>query len=257
MIGHLQSVTQNVEDSEEIRFPPKERYIEGTLTQGGSPQVFLFNVLPPKSSALSKWYSVIPNWIVVQNLDQLGLLAESHWISRYFKSNKRTQEWGERGLQRFKTCRKVLLIKSTEKKVLGTPSKRRCNIVFKDFDEIPLRTTHQLRKHFVAARKDILKQLINNNSHGKQCARVQCVMFYPCHASLELTVCCLAPSMAALVVVLRIVPSPTDRAAIHLGKKGNATSQKCLNIWLQRPTFSLCALDAQLSPSNLLHWLPL
>lgn len=54
MIGHLQSLTQNVEGSEEIRVPPKERYIQGTLIQGASPQVFLFKVLPPKSSALSK-----------------------------------------------------------------------------------------------------------------------------------------------------------------------------------------------------------
>lgn len=64
-------------------------------------------------------------------------------------------------------------------------------------------------------------------------------MFYPCHASFEQTGCCLAPSVAALVGVLRIVPSPTDRAAIHLRKKGNATLHWCLNTLIQRSRFSL------------------
>lgn len=216
MTGHLQSLTQMWRTLKKFGFPQRKDTYKEPLSK----------VLPPKSSALSRWYSVISNWIVVQNLHQLELLAESHWISRYFKSNRRTQEWGERELQRLKTCRKVLLITSTEKKVLGTLSKRRFNIVFKDFDDIFLRTMYHLWKHFVIERKDISRQLINN-WHWKHPATVQCVTFYPCHASLELTVCCLAPSMAALVVVLRIGPSPTDRAAIHLGKKGNATSQKC------------------------------
>lgn len=69
-------------------------------------------------------------------------------------------------------------------------------------------------------------------------------MFYPCHASLEQTDCCLAPSTAVLIGVLRIVPSPTDRAAIHLSKEENATLQWCLNIWLQRSGCSLIGLDA-------------
>lgn len=56
---------------------------------------------------------------------------------------------------------------------------------------------------------------------------------YPCHASFEETGCCLAPSMAALAGVLRIIPSPTDRAAIHLSVKRNATLQQCLDMLLQ------------------------
>lgn len=49
MIGHLQSLTQNVEGSEEIRVPPKERYIQGTLIQGAScfpPSLFIQGASP-------------------------------------------------------------------------------------------------------------------------------------------------------------------------------------------------------------------
>lgn len=101
-------------------FPP------GLLIQGASPQVFCLKQMILSHLKLN--CSAEPG--------SVELLAESHWISRYFKSNKRTQESSERGMQRFKTCRKVQLIISTENKVLGTLSKRRCNIVFKDFDEI-------------------------------------------------------------------------------------------------------------------------
>lgn len=69
-------------------------------------------------------------------------------------------------------------------------------------------------------------------------------VLYPCHASFEETGCCLATSMAALVGVLRTVPSPTDSAAIHLSIKRKATLQHCLNTQLRRSRFSLFALDA-------------
>lgn len=54
MTGHLQSLTGTVEDSEEILGSPKEKIHTRNPFQGASPQIFLFNVLPPKSSALSK-----------------------------------------------------------------------------------------------------------------------------------------------------------------------------------------------------------
>lgn len=86
-----------------------------------------------------------------------------------------------------------------ENKVFGTLSKRRGNIVFKVFDESPLKPSYQtviVRFCNRKERKDMLKQLINNNFHWKQYASVKCLKSETCtvqqvvcftHATLPLS----------------------------------------------------------------------